>query len=630
MTRIICLCTIFSLFFNGLHAQPKDYSISGIPEELVRNANLVKRYEKEEFIVQAIDRAEMKVHRVITILNPSGAHELIFTKYSDRFTSFEAAEISLYDGEGKSIGKFNKKDMQARYSSDELVEDGKVYSLQIPATAYPLTAEFKYWVKYKGTLNYPTYHVQGPEESVQHSEFLVRVPTSVGFRHKAIHIESVPSISHDKNTSSFSWQFAGLPAVKDEVRASNYRDRFPAIQTAPNVFEMSGFNGDFSSWKNFGLWMNELCKGKDDLNDVKQQFFRDLVASASTNREKARIIYEYLQQNFRYVSIQLGIGGWQPFGAAITDKRKFGDCKALSNYMKSALNAVGINSHLALVNAAGNGQPIDPNFPSNRFNHMILCIPQEPDSIWLECTSSTAPFNSLGSFTENRNAMLLTEAGGVMVATPRSKFADNRMESYTVVAMKPDGAAKTHTQIRTSGEFKKYTDYLSKSDESSRLDFLVKSLEIKHPDHFTFSSDKESGSGFQLDLSLRKLHDFSSSSKFFISPRILSLAEQSLPENTARRLDYYFAFPFVKIDTTVFELAPGFDVETLPSNLNISNDMGSFYSTYTWDEERRRIITTAGFTLINNRIPPSKYIACREFISSVIKDHAEKIIIKKL
>ena len=70
--------------------------------------------------------------------------------------------------------------------------------------------------------------------------------------------------------------------------------------------------------------------------------------------------------------------------------------------MKAALKAVGIKSYIALINAKYNSEPVDPSFPENGFDHVILCIPQPKDSIWLECTSNTTDFGVLGSFTENR------------------------------------------------------------------------------------------------------------------------------------------------------------------------------------------------------------------------------------
>ncbi|MEI9809836.1 MAG: transglutaminase domain-containing protein [Bacteroidota bacterium] len=80
-------------------------------------------------------------------------------------------------------------------------------------------------------------------------------------------------------------------------------------------------------------------------------------------KESIRRIYRYMQENFRYVSIQLGIGGLKPFSAEFTDKKKYGDCKALSNYMKAALKSVGIPSHVAIINSGFNRNRWMPAFP---------------------------------------------------------------------------------------------------------------------------------------------------------------------------------------------------------------------------------------------------------------------------
>ncbi len=69
----------------------------------------------------------------------------------------------------------------------------------------------------------------------------------------------------------------------------------------------------------------------------------------------------------------------------------------------------------------------------------------EKDSVWLECTSKTADFGVLGSFTENRNALLITENGGVLVPTPMSRASENVIRAYTTVDLKDDGSGKTNT-----------------------------------------------------------------------------------------------------------------------------------------------------------------------------------------
>ena len=187
---------------------------------------------------------------------------------------------------------------------------------------------------------------------------------------------------------------------------------------------------------------------------------------AVDDRAKEIIIYNYLKKNFRYVSIQLGIGGFKPTSAEITDERKYGDCKALSNYMMAVLNCLNIKSYVALVNAGPRQEAVDEDFPCNRFNHMIVCIPGEKDSVWLECTSRTTDFGVLGSFTENRNALLITDSiGGVLVPTPRSRPFENAMNTYSTVDLQEDGSGKTKTIFKVSGEYKQ--DMLALRDEKS-------------------------------------------------------------------------------------------------------------------------------------------------------------------
>ena len=77
----------------------------------------------------------------------------------------------------------------------------------------------------------------------------------------------------------------------------------------------------------------------------------------------------------RYVNIKLGIGGLKPLPATFVDQKKYGDCKALSNYMNALLKAVGIKSYYAIINAGANEEPATPSFPGDNFDHIILCVP---------------------------------------------------------------------------------------------------------------------------------------------------------------------------------------------------------------------------------------------------------------
>ena len=81
------------------------------------------------------------------------------------------------------------------------------------------------------------------------------------------------------------------------------------------------------------------------------------------------------------------------------------------------LKVADINSYYTLV-LAGETRQLNHDFVANHFNHAILCVPMIKDTIWLDCTSQTLPFNFLGDFTDDRPALLITPEGGKLVRTP--------------------------------------------------------------------------------------------------------------------------------------------------------------------------------------------------------------------
>jgi hypothetical protein len=169
----------------------------------------------------------------------------------------------------------------------------------------------------------------------------------------------------------------------------------------------------------------------------------------------------------------LGIGGFKPFPATFTENKKYGDCKGLSNFMQAALDGVGIKSYQALINRQSNGLPVDPDFPHNRFNHVILFVPLKQDSVWLECTSSSLDFGSLDVSTENKNALLITENGGVLVSTPASNSHSNIFSAYSKVMLKEDGSGDMETIFHTAGEYREMIDDILKAKRDEQKQSLV-------------------------------------------------------------------------------------------------------------------------------------------------------------
>lgn len=619
--------TVITLF-----AQTGNYDVATITEAMKKNAYSVKREERIEFEVKAIDKAYYKVHKVITVLNEAGKDEFLFYEFSDKFHSLEEVSIQIFDSKGKSVKKYSKSDLTKQATGEGLVPDGKVYYINTPVAEYPATIKIDYELKFNGTLDYPDFNVQLPEQSVENAVFIAKIPAELDLRFKPKNTALNPVITSDDKYKIYTWTVNNLPALEYEEGSVKGSSRFPKILISPNKFELDGYAGDMTSWQNFGKWYASLIKDAGNMPEERKLFFKNMVKDIADDKEKIKLIYTYLQNNFRYVSIQLGIGGFKPFDADFVDKKKYGDCKALSNYMQACLTAVGLKSYQALINASYNQAPVDPDFPHNGFNHDILCVLAGKDSVWLECTSTTTDFGVLGNFTENKNALLITEDGGKLVATPKSKASENRFGCNSLVTLKEDGSGTATAQLTSTGEYRQdFLNYIFDQKKDDQKKYLINYIGFLQPDEFEINYDKANRiAPVKLQLDIEKIPEFTAGNKQFLNPRIYKIWRSVLPKAENRTQDFYFEHPFIKTDTTIYKLPEGFSLETLPKTKDIKFEYGSFKSNYVYDENKKTITTTARLELTEYKIPAAKFLDTKKFFNEVMAEYTEKIVVKKL
>ena len=611
-------------------AQDFNFDTASIAPELRKDANVVVRSEKIEFEVSDIDQSKLHVHRVITILNEKGKDALYFSQETDKLIILDDIEIKVYDAAGKTINKYKHHDFNTIAGVEEFIDDYKTYYLKIKTPSYPVTLEIDYKIKYKGSSRYPTYQIIKSNEGIENSSFTARIYKDFDLRYKEKNIKLSPVITEDGDYKVYTWSVKNLSPIRYEENAVSYESRYPSILLAPNKFKLDKYPGDLSSWKNFGLWYNDLLNGVDTLSEQRKEFYRDMVKNAKSDQEKEKIIYSYLQNNFRYVSIQLGIGGFKPIAANITDIKKYGDCKGLSNYMVVVLRSVGIKSYMAIINAETNVEPADPAFPCNQFNHVIVCIPGKKDSTWLECTSKTSDFGVLGSFTENRNALLITENGGVLVPTPRSRASENVIRAYTTIDLHDDGSGKTNTVFTAHGEYKQELMDLKDEKADDQKLFMINHWGFKDPDEIRFdTADLRNNLQLDLDQQLESIPELKTTSKMFLRPSIIDLWVIKLPKSENRKQDFYFACPFVKIDTTLIKLPSGYIVDALPQSISDSCKYASYVSRCWYDEKTHQVYSAAKIVLNEYKIPAGDYVGVKKFFDGVLQGNEERIVVKK-
>src|SRR5436190_7988316 len=428
MRRKISTVIIFLLMSFSSFAGDGEYAVSKIVPTLLKNANAVLRLEDIKFEILSPKEAIETNHYVITILNENGDDWADFVEGYDKLREINSVEGFLYDENGKQLKKVKTKDLQdiSGVSDYSLIDDNRIKRHNFYYKVYPYTIEYEVVLHYKNTLFFPRWIPQGGEKlSVEHSQISIISPIDYQFRYKAFRFNDEPVAIIEKNKKTTTWIAKNMPAIVKEPYGPLWHDITTAVIFGPTEFQIEDYKGNMKSWQDFGKFVYALKEGRDRLPDNIKQTIHQIADGINNSIEKIDRLYEYMQKNTRYISIQLGIGGWQPFDATYVATKGYGDCKALSNYMYSILKEAGITSYYTLIKAGRNGEYITDDFPSQQFNHVILCVPVKKDTVWLECTDQTLPAGYLGDFTCNRYALLINENGGNLVRTPKYGLTDN-------------------------------------------------------------------------------------------------------------------------------------------------------------------------------------------------------------
>ncbi|MEO6849364.1 MAG: DUF3857 domain-containing protein, partial [Mucilaginibacter sp.] len=485
----------------------------------------------------------------------------------------------VYDANGKLIKKYHKSDMYEHAVDDgmSIVTDDRVMDIGHTVASYPTTIEIIYEQDRSSSIDVGGWLIQKPEQSLQNSTCRVSISSSAGFRYINKNTKIKPQIVNDAERTIYTWHALNLKAFKIEEGAVKWRV-LPVIDFSQDKFQFYGIPGDISTWQSFGKWQQNLNEDVCNLSAERIQEIRKMTDTIKTDKEKAKFLYKYMQQSMRYVSIQLGIGGLKPFSATFVDEKKYGDCKALSNYMRALLKSVNINSYYAEINAEANQEPADYSFPSDPFNHVILCLPFKNDTTWLECTSSTQPFGILGSFTENRRALIITEDGGKLINTPKSTASENQFNCEAQIQLDEDGSAKAKMKILSTGGYREMYVGMSSIKVDEQKEFLLRSLNIKQPSSFDFKDapDKNGVKELNIDLEYDKFCDVLAGDKRFYRPRVFDLWSATVPITDKRKTDYYFEHPMQKSCVTTIDLPAGFEVENLPANTSLKFTYGNY------------------------------------------------------
>ena len=593
---------------------------------------------EDNFEIEVPDNytAEYNFSRKVLIKNNKADNFCRVVVDESEFREIEELDAFLTDKKGNIIKELETDDIkEADYSADAFYSGTKYKYFELHHFKYPFIFEYHYKIKLKTLMLWPYWLPQKNIPTLK-STYKLTINPDVKFKYYVKGIDIKPEIKSEGSSDVYVWKLENIPTTLEEDYISPEDEIQKAVHFVAQKFYTDDYEGSTATWDEYSKWYKNLTLDRYNLSDDAQAEIYKLIKDVQEPKEKIRILYKHLQKKNRYVAIEMGLAGWQPQSAEQVYLNRYGDCKDLSTFMIAMLNVAGIRSYPALALTRDNGVVIAGQ-PSNQFNHVIVCVPLDKDTVWLECTSSYNDMGETPSSIEQINALVVGDNKGELIKTPQKKSYQNEWSSHIQGSFWGGGDLKFDAVISTSGNQKIYLrNNLAKSNSKDDILFINGVLSRNYPNLSISKLDSDELSDIETEnYSMNISGTYSKfvpqmNDRIFVNPGIFNRKSTgNLPkeEISKRKYPVYFSYPFLDIDTVVIALPIGYIMESKPQNQSIEKSFASYSNEF--DLRGKELFYVRKFEQIKNHIPLSEYPEFYNFIKQVIEFDKAKFVLKR-
>jgi tetratricopeptide (TPR) repeat protein len=274
-----------------------------------------------------------------------------------------------------------------------------------------------------------------------------------------------PKITEEDGRRLYHWSSSHLEREDDEKTKDKDKDKDKKKKRRPDDDRPDIQITTFETWEQIGRWYASLEKDRRVPSPEVRAKADELTKGLSTDLEKTQALYDFVAKNFRYVSLSLGVGRYQPHAAADVLHNQYGDCKDKHTLLASMLQAEGLYASSVLINSS---RKLDPDVPSpSQFDHVITMLPLEhkgdKEEAWMDTTSEVAPFRLLAFTLRNKQALVIPPAD------PPSAVAPHLEETPSDTPMPDTEASEIDGKINDLGKLEAHVHYEFRGDEELML-----------------------------------------------------------------------------------------------------------------------------------------------------------------
>ncbi len=631
--------SFYSLLFltlsNCIFSQKIEYTNLNIADSLKQSANSVVRLNQIDVTISSQRNMKINTQRIITILNEKGLSDVNARENYDKKTSINDIHATIYNSLGTEIKKIKRKDFRDQCVANDgtLFSDSRFIYLDYIPTSYPFTVVYESKIETSNTAFLrPFSPINDYYSSIEKSIYNITFPEKLGFSFKECNFSNYQIKKTTKTNTQISYLATNIVAQKPEDLSINFIEIYPIVFFGLEYFNLEGEDGNAKNWKEYGKWFYEnILAGTTELPEETKIKIKSLVGTETDLVKKAKIIYKYVQEKSRYISIQVGIGGFKPMPANDVDRLGYGDCKALSNYTRALLNVVDIPSYYTELYGSKIKNDIIKDFFSIQGNHAILCIPNQEKNIFLECTSQDDPFGFQGTFTDDRNVLIIKPDGGEIIRTSIYENKTNSQISKGKYDLNENGIFFGTISIASEGiqyAQKQSLEHILPTEKESYYKEYWNNISNIVINKSEFENDKEKVVFTEKLTISADNYGKTSGNNIIFNVNAFNPYSSNLKRIRNRKTNFEVARGFYDQDEIEIDLPEGFSIESLPSNFELNSKFGE-YKTEINKKSDNKLIYKRTFFIKKAIYKNTEYEDYRLYLEQISRNDNAKIVLLK-
>ena len=549
------------------------------------------------------------------------------------------------------------KDYEVRYkdavesavmgvNGGELVGDVRIKRLRIPATEPGSIVGYEIEQELRPYLLADSWEFQ-EVAPVRESHYTLQLPPGWGFKATWLHHDEVAPTA--AGAAQWTWVLSDVAPIRIE------EDMPPWRGIAGSVFitllPPAGRAQGMQSWHDVGAWYLGLVRDRRDATPEIRQQVAAVTGSQPTPLARMQALAKLVQNDIRYVAIELGIGGYQPHPAAEVFTHRYGDCKDKVTLLSTMLKEIGVDSHYVIVNTA-RGSITGTTPPTLEFNHVVLAVqlpagvddpslvavvrhPQLGRILYFDPTDHLTPFGRLRGALQANYGLLVTPDGGDLVELPQAPSNSNAINRTARMALDAAGVLRgtvreTWVGDLAAGQRDAMASTTRESDRIKPLEAVAaRSFAMFDIVKSSVKNAQASDQPFEWNYELKVAsYAKSSGDLLLVRPRILGSKSSALLE-TRKPRQHPVEFSGPQRDTDVFEieLPAGYEVDELPPPVNAEHGFASYQSR---TEIRDHVLRyTRSFEIRELSVPVAKADSLRDLYRTIASDERMVVVLKR-